>query len=44
MFNTMRALFDESEIASLVKRMELLPKLVRRQQEELILEQVSLPP
>ena len=38
------ALFDDSEIASLVKRMELLPKLVRRQQEELILEQVSLPP
>ena len=38
------SLFDDSEIASLVKRMELLPKLVRRQQEELILEQVSLPP
>lgn len=43
MSNTMRALFDESEIASLVKRMELLPKLVRRQQEELILEHVPLP-
>lgn len=37
-------LLHESEIASLVQRMELIPQLVRRQQEELILEQVSLPP
>ena len=36
-------LFNESEIAALVQRMELLPQLVRRQQEELILEQVPLP-
>jgi len=40
----MQALFAESEIAALVQRMELLPQLVRRQQEELILEQVPLPP
>ena len=32
----------ESEIAALVQRMELLPQLVRRQQEELIVQQVSL--
>lgn len=40
----MQALLDESEIAALVRRMDLLPQLLRRQQEELILEQVSLPP
>ena len=39
----MKALFDESEIAALVRRMELLSQLIRRQQEELILEQVPLP-
>ena len=38
----LQTLFDESEIAALVYRMELLPKLVRRQQEELILEKVPL--
>ena len=44
MTNTLlQTLFAESEIAALVQRMELLPKLVRRQQEELILEQVPLP-
>ena len=37
------ALFDEREIAALVQRMELLPQLVRRQQEELIVDQVPLP-
>ena len=36
MTNPMQTLFAESEIAALVRRMELLPKLVRRQQEELI--------
>ena len=39
----MKALFADSEIASIVRRMELLPLLVRRQQEELILEQVPVP-
>ena len=42
MTNPMQTLFAESEIAALVRRMELLPKLVRRQQEELILEKVPL--
>ena len=44
MNNPIHALLAESEIAALVQRMELLPQLVRRQQEELILEQVPLPP
>ena len=44
MINPVQVLFSESEIAALVRRMELLPQLVRRQQEELILEQVLLPP
>ena len=44
MLNPMKTLFSESEIVSLVQRMDLLPQLVRRQQEELILEQVPLPP
>ena len=35
--------FDESEAFALVRRMELLPQLIRRQQEELILDQVPLP-
>ena len=43
MHRLMQTLFAESEIRSLVQRMELLPQLVRRQQEELILEEVSLP-
>ena len=43
MNNDFNSLFEESEIFSLVKRMELLPQLVRRQQEELILENVPLP-
>ena len=34
----------ESQIAGLVRRMDLLPQLVRRQQEELIVDQVPLPP
>ena len=38
------SLFEDKEIAALVQRMEMLPQLVRRQQEELILEQVPLPP
>ena len=38
----LNTLFEESEIVELVRRMEFLPMLVRRQQEELILEQVSL--
>ena len=41
--NPLQALFDESEIAALVRRMELLPQLVRRHQEELIVEQVPIP-
>ena len=43
MSDTTQSLFEDSEIAALVQRMELLPQLVRRQQEELILEQVPLP-
>ena len=43
MTTPMPVLFDESEIAALVHRMELLPQLVRRQQEELILQHVPLP-
>ena len=43
MFNPLLALFDDREIAALVQRMELLPQLVRRQQEELIIDQVPLP-
>ena len=42
MFNSLQALFSESEIVALVRRMELLPQLVRRQQEELILDQVPI--
>ena len=42
MSNPLTALFDEREIAALVQRMELLPQLVRRQQEELILERAPL--
>ena len=37
------ALLTESEIVALVRRIDLLPQLVRRQQEELIVEQVPLP-
>ena len=44
MNNPIHASLAESEIAALVQRMELLPQLVRRQQEELIVEQVPLPP
>ena len=44
MSNLMLDLFSESQIAALVRRMELLPQLVRRQQEELILEQVPISP
>ena len=39
-----KSLIVESEIAALVKRMELLPQLLRRQQEELIVEKVPLSP
>ena len=42
MTSIIQSLFTESEIAALVQRMELLPQLVRRQQEELIVQQVSL--
>ena len=38
-----QVLFSDSEIVALVQRMELLPQLVRRQQEEQILEKVALP-
>ena len=38
------SLFTESETVALVKRMDLLPQLVRRQQEELIVAKVALPP
>ena len=38
----MLSLFDQKEIAALVQRLGLLPQLVRRQQEELILEKVPL--
>ena len=41
--NPMLVMFEESEIVSLVQRMELFPQLVRRRQEEMILEQVPLP-
>ena len=44
MSNPVHGLLSESDIASLARRMELLPQLIRRQQEELILESVSLPP
>ena len=43
MSNPSPALFTESEIASLVLRMGLLPKLARRQQEELIVSKVPIP-
>ena len=43
MINPMLALFDEKEIVALVQRMELLPQLVLRQQEELIVKEVPLP-
>ena len=36
------AFITDTEIAALVQRMELLPQLVRRQQEELIVQEVSL--
>ena len=39
----LKGLLTDSEVASLVCRMELLPQLVRRQQEELILDRVPLP-
>ena len=44
MTNLRKDLLAESEIAALVRRMELLPQLVRRQQEELIIDEVRLPP
>ena len=37
MSNPVHGLLSESDIASLARRMELLPQLIRRQQEELIL-------
>ena len=43
MTNSMQDLFSDSEIVALVQRMELFPQLVRRQQEELIVQQVPLP-
>ena len=42
MSNFMKNLLSDSEIAGLVMRLELLPQLIRRQQEELILEQVPI--
>ena len=36
-------LLDDSEISALVRRLELIPQLIRRQQEELILQQVPIP-
>ena len=44
MSNHIQSLLSEPEIVALVRRMQLLPKLVRRQQEELIVEEVPLPP
>ena len=35
-------LFDDSEISALVRRLELIPQLIRRQQEELILQKVPI--
>ena len=43
MTNSMQDLFSDSEIVALVQRMELFPQLVRRRQEELIVQQVPLP-
>ena len=43
MVNPILEFFDQKEIAALVHRMELLPQLVRRHQEELIVEHVPLP-
>ena len=43
MSHTIYDSFDESDVFALVRRMELLPQLIRRQQEELILDQVPLP-
>ena len=40
--NPIKDLISESEIAALVQRMEFVPKLIRRQQEELIIDQVAL--
>ena len=34
---------SDSEIIALVKRLELLPKLIRRQQEELIVSKIPFP-
>ena len=42
MLNVMDSLFTEFEVSALVRRMEIFPKLVRRQQEELILENVPI--
>ena len=44
MRNPIETILAELDIPALVRRMELLPKLVRRQQEDLILEQVPLSP
>ena len=43
MINPMLTLFDEKEIVALAQRLELLPQLVLRQQEELIVKEVPLP-
>ena len=43
MVDSVPNLLADSEIAALVRRMELLPKLLCRQQEELILQHVPLP-
>ena len=42
MIHNWQVLFTDSEIAALVRRMELFPQLVRQQQEELIIAQVPL--
>ena len=42
--NPIQVLFADTEIVALVRRMELLPRLVRRQQEELIVQCVSFAP
>ena len=42
--STLKELFEDYEVPALVRRMELVPQLVRRQQEELIVQNVALPP
>ena len=43
MSDPIHVFFSDSQVVELVRRMNLLPKLIRRQQEELIIDEVPVP-